>query len=262
MTSWTTSSKRGPGQGAEKASGINPLVWGLNGGHLRFVKHFVKKNNPKTALDVACGSGEVALALSGLGVDVTILGSEQRMLENTRRKASAAGHNLAFLLGDMRDVASFNLKRCDLITCMGNAISHLLNADDMLGTLAQFYTLLQPGGMVLIHTLNYDRILEEQVKGFPPPELTEEGLTVTAGLDGSPDSGGTKLVFNLIAVQLGKATSKRYEIPVKPVLRWELNMMLCELGFKKIKNYPGDSKKSGCARWHNITVAYRPAGPG
>lgn len=147
------------------------------------------------------------MVLSGLGVDVTALGIEQRIIEKARRKAAAAGQNPTFLLGDMRDVSSFNLKRCDLITCMGNSISHLLNTDDMLGTLAQFYTLLQPGGMVLIHTLNYDLILEERVKR-------------------------------------------------------ELNMMLSELGFKKIKNYLCDSKKFGYDCCHNITVAYRPVGPG
>lgn len=260
MTNWTTFFKRGPGHGVEKTSHINPPVWGLTDSQLTLIKHLVEKNNIKTALDAACGSGEVALALSGLGVDVTALGTEQGMIESARRK-SAGGRSPAFLLGDMRDVSGFNLKKCDLITCMGNSISYLLNTDDMLGTLAQFYTLLRPGGIVLIHTLNYDFILEEQVKWFPLPELTGEGLTVTAGLDLSQASGVTKLVFNFIAAQLGKTTGGKYEIPIKPVLRQELNIMLCELGFKKIKNYFGDCKKFDCDCLHNITVAYRPARP-
>lgn len=222
----------------------------------------VKKNNPRLALDVACGNGEIATMLAGLGVEVVSLGTDPGIIERARHRAAEAGQTPTFLLGDMRDVSTYYPKRCDLITCMGNSLSHLTNTDDILGTLAQFYTLLLPGGMLVIHTLNYDLILEEEGKWFPLPEIMGSGLTVTAKLEGKPGLADTRLVFNVITVQKGRAARHRYDFPIRPLYRRELNMLLADLGFKKIKNYCFNGKKAGSDCWHNVTLAYRPAGPG
>lgn len=46
---------------------------------------------PASILDVGCGNGDYALALASAGIDVTALDVAPAMLEETRRRASAAG---------------------------------------------------------------------------------------------------------------------------------------------------------------------------
>lgn len=239
-----------------------PFVWVLTGGHLNLIKHLVKKHKIKSALDVVCGNGEIAIMLSGLGVEVISLGTDPGIIERAKHRAVEAGQTPTFLLGDMRDVCSYYPKRCGLITCMGNSLSHLLSNDDIWGTLAQFYTLLMPGGILVIHTLNYDLIYEEQEKSFPLSGLMGTGLTVNVNIESKPGPGNTKLIFNVSTVQKGIEILNRYEFPIRPIYRRELNMLLAELGFKEIKNYGFDARKIESVCWHNVTLAYRPVRPG
>jgi hypothetical protein len=48
-------------------------------------------------------------------------------------------------------------------------------------------------------------------------------------------------------------------IPVRPILKKELNLWLAELGFEKIKNYDSfDCKSDHTNGYDSITAAYRP----
>ncbi|AGL01408.1 class I SAM-dependent methyltransferase [Desulfoscipio gibsoniae] len=241
-----------------KVSDLQPFIWGLTEGHRKIINKLVENNNIKCALDVACGYGETAIMLASLGVEVVSLGTDPRIVERAKHRAVEAGHNPTFLLGDMRDVSTYYAKRCDLITCMGNSLSYLTNTDDIWGTLAQFYTLLLPGGMLVIHTLNYDLIWEREKK-FSLPEFMGSGMTVMAQLQGNPGHGDTKIVFSVVTVQKGKVT-QTFEYPIKPLFCRDLNMLLAEMGFQKIKNYNPDGRKNGNECLHNITLAYRPGG--
>jgi SAM-dependent methyltransferase len=50
----------------------------------------------------------------------------------------------------------------DLVLCMGNSLPHLLNDQDLEAALDGFRTCLRPGGHVVIHLLNYERILDRR----------------------------------------------------------------------------------------------------
>jgi demethylmenaquinone methyltransferase/2-methoxy-6-polyprenyl-1,4-benzoquinol methylase len=100
-----------------------------------------------TALDVCCGTGDVAFALARAGADTTGIDFSAAMLEVARRRAGkeTAGQRLRFLQGDALrlpfDDASF-----DRVT-----ISYgLRNLADLQGGLRELRRVLKPGGRLLV----------------------------------------------------------------------------------------------------------------
>lgn len=104
----------------------------------------------RRALDLACGTGTLALLFAGDGWDVTGLDSAPAMLAQARAKAAdaAAGGQLRFVEGDMRSLegvvpaASF-----DLVTCLYDSLNYMLEEEDLAACFAAAAFALAPGGL-------------------------------------------------------------------------------------------------------------------
>jgi len=87
------------------------------------------KNNPKTILDVACGTGGHAIPLAKRGYKVTGIDYSEKMIEIAREKARKYNVNLDFHIMSMRE---FELnKKFDAIICMFSAIDYLTNYEEL-----------------------------------------------------------------------------------------------------------------------------------
>jgi ubiquinone/menaquinone biosynthesis C-methylase UbiE len=99
----------------------------------------------KRLLDLACGTGTLALMQAEAGWEVIGLDASSAMLAEARRKQAAAGVVVTFVAGDMRD---FVLDRpVDLVTCFYDSLNYLLTEDDLSACLAGVYRALAPGGL-------------------------------------------------------------------------------------------------------------------
>src|SRR6476660_2345633 len=59
---------------------------------------------PARVLDLACGTGEAALAFVAAGCEVVGLDCSAAMLQIARGKARGAGYDISFVCGDMRQL--------------------------------------------------------------------------------------------------------------------------------------------------------------
>src|SRR4029079_9625175 len=57
----------------------------------------------------------------------------------------------------------------DLITCLGDTTSHLTARHDVKKTFEEAYKCLNPGGLFVLQTRNYDHILRNHMRFLPPP---------------------------------------------------------------------------------------------
>jgi SAM-dependent methyltransferase len=126
-------------------------------------------------LDVACGTGLHAVMLAEMGVSVTAADISPAMLAHAQARAAAAGvRNLApgdspgasgalgsirFLQAPMQDLTGRLAGPFDAILCLGNSLPHLLAPGDLQAALAGFAGLLADRGVLVLHLLNYARIL-------------------------------------------------------------------------------------------------------
>ena len=95
-------------------------------------------------LDVGCGTGKSFLPLLDRGFQVTACDISPEMVEVALRKA---GGRADVHVADMRRLPVFG--EFDLITCIDDAINHLLNADEVADALASMRDNLAPGGLLV-----------------------------------------------------------------------------------------------------------------
>lgn len=114
------------------------------------------------AMDLACGTGTLALTLVDWGYEVVGVDASARMLAIARHRAeqSATPEKLQFLQADMRDLARLPLDGgFDLITCTYDSLNYLLSGGELAACFAGVAGLLRPGG-VFIADMNTRYYLE------------------------------------------------------------------------------------------------------
>jgi SAM-dependent methyltransferase len=98
----------------------------------------------RTILDVACGTGEHARALTALGFDVDGIDLDPGFVRIAQQKNSTG----RFVDADMSD---FHLgRRYDAVLCLFSSIGYLVTLDRVTRALICFREHLAPGGVVLI----------------------------------------------------------------------------------------------------------------
>lgn len=95
-------------------------------------------------LDVACGTGKSFLPLLDRGFQVTACDASAEMLALAAAKSGGAAD---LRLTDMRDLPA--LGRFDLITCLDDALNHLLTEAEVGRALSGMRRNLAPGGLIV-----------------------------------------------------------------------------------------------------------------
>jgi SAM-dependent methyltransferase len=116
-------------------------------------------------LDLACGTGRVALPLAHAGFDVTGIDRAPDMIAIARAKQRAAGlSNMRFARGNM---ATFTrTRRFGLVVIAYRAFQHLLTAKEQRACLERARRHLTRGGRLAVHL--FDPRLEFCVPSAPP----------------------------------------------------------------------------------------------
>jgi SAM-dependent methyltransferase len=103
-------------------------------------------------LELACGTGQLAVPLASAGMHITGLDLSEPMLRSARERAAAANASVEFALGDMR---SFSLDRqFALIFIARNSLLHLHSTEAILACLATVRRHLSPGGIFAFDIFN------------------------------------------------------------------------------------------------------------
>jgi demethylmenaquinone methyltransferase/2-methoxy-6-polyprenyl-1,4-benzoquinol methylase len=109
-------------------------------------------SNPKTILDICCGTGDLALSVASLApedVKVTGLDYSQPMLDVAIRKAKKYGCNISFVTGDIADIP-FPDNSFDSM-CIGFGFRNLTYKNAMSGQyISEILRVLKPGGRFVI----------------------------------------------------------------------------------------------------------------
>ena len=101
----------------------------------------------RVLLELACGTGTVALAQAEAGWRVYAVDGSAQMLAQARQKATDTGVNVFWSQQDMR---RFVLpERVHLATCLYDSLNYMLTSDDLLAVFRRVYAALLPDGLFL-----------------------------------------------------------------------------------------------------------------
>jgi sarcosine/dimethylglycine N-methyltransferase len=198
-----------------------------------FFIRVLKEHNTRTVLDVAAGTGFHSVQLLKAGFDVTSADGSPHMLAKAFENAHNHGYILRTVQADWRWLTRDIHRKFDAVVCLGNSFTHLHSEADRRRCLAEFYSVLNHDGILVLDQRNYDALLDHNQS--PSHTFYYCGEDVTAQPE-HLDEGLARF---------------RYEFPDRSV--FHLNMfplrkkytqtLMKEVGFQRIKTY-GDFQET------------------
>lgn len=121
-----------------------------------WVKWIQSMSNPSSLLELACGSGEITLALANDGYKVSALDLSSRMVEEAKKKDIE--NKIDFACQDMKDLSNYGL--FDVITCLCDSFNYILSKDEVVAFFKEVHDHLNEKGLFFFDTHSLDRITE------------------------------------------------------------------------------------------------------
>jgi 2-polyprenyl-3-methyl-5-hydroxy-6-metoxy-1,4-benzoquinol methylase len=217
-----------------------PQIFPLNPSQVRFLSTILPYNGARV-LDVGCGAGDLAFALSKFGFPIWAIDFDAEMIEMAQHAKSEDTIFPLFEQIDMRQIDQHYPEAFfDTIICFGNTVVHLLNDEDILQFLSAVHRTLAPDGSFTLQLLNYNHILQNNIKSLPL--IDNEHITFERKYEYSDAS--ELIDFNTRLTV--KATGQVIENSVKlNLLRQEkLEGLLHKAGFQNLKyfgNFEGEA---------------------
>ncbi|OPX44373.1 glycine/sarcosine N-methyltransferase [Ruminiclostridium hungatei] len=206
------------------------LIFPAGEEQVRFLRE-VAGNPPKAILDVACGTGEYAVELAGLGYKVTAVDRDAQMLAGLGEKARAKGCTLDYLEADMSDLDKKLSEKFNMVFCIGNSLVHLENMQQIKEFLKNARNMLENDSSLVLQIINFDRIILREIKSLPTIENKSVGLSFERIYDYHKQDN--TILFNTKLNVEGKSLEN--QVSLYPLRQDELTEALYEAGFKKLK---------------------------
>ena len=112
---------------------------------LDFIEPYLSASS--SILDVACGTGTLAILLKLKGYDVEGLDLSDSIIEIAKEKSKINHLSIPFYVADM---TNFKLEKTyDMVTCFFDSFNFLKNIQLVNSTLVNIYTHLKPGGYLI-----------------------------------------------------------------------------------------------------------------
>ena len=132
-----------------------------------------KKRQPKSAMDLACGTGILCEILQRQGICASGMDLSGGMIEIARQ----GNPDISYQVADMttfRPDTSY-----DLVTCTGDAINHIASLGDVEKIFENVYAYLAPGGWFVFDLLNENEVSDSQPFEMDYDETTRVWFQMT-----------------------------------------------------------------------------------
>lgn len=199
------------------------------------------------ALDLTCGVGTQALALSRIGFDVFAMDISEGQIQQAKDRAHSVPlkGSVDFIVGDAGQPARFVDQTFDCIVSFGNSLPLLGSYEAIESSLQACFDLLNPDGLIMLSLRDHSQLRQDK------PYVTISGNIQKPDRKGvwletaDWDSDGRHYQSNIIFV-VNEPEHKRYVYPfpkLAAVTADEMQAMMKKAGFKdlEIKHHDGVS---------------------
>lgn len=132
---------------------------------VRFYYEILKQEGltPRTAIDLACGTGSVAAILARDGLRVTAVDRSEEMLTVAQQKAAALDNPPLFLCQSLQKL--YLPRAVDMAVCALDSLDYITDPDDCAEAIRRVYRALNPGGIFIfdVNTPEKLRAMDGQV---------------------------------------------------------------------------------------------------
>jgi len=208
-------------------------IFPFNPSHVDFLRNVLPYNGAKV-LDVGCAIGDLSFALTHFGFPTWAFDFDAQMIEIAQNAKQEDSMFPVFEQLDMRLIderypeAYFNT-----IICFGNTLVHLLTDEDIRKFVLAAHQVLAPEGKLAIQILNYQYILDHQIKTLPL--IDNEHICFERNYELSKGSD----LINFNTKLMVKSSGQEIENSVKlyAIRKNKLQELLEEAGFASFEFY-------------------------
>ena len=158
---------------------------------------------PSRLLDLACGTGSLALELRRRGYGVAGADACRSMVEVAEEKAKAGGYDIAFHQKDLLDLSG--LPRSDAVLCLYDSINYLMRAEEVSAALEEIRRVVEPGGVFIFDVCTESNSLRH----FQDMTDRDRGDGFSYTRHSYYDSG---IQFNRFSIRFGAARELFHEL--------------------------------------------------
>ncbi len=137
-----------------------------------FLTGMFKQFKVRRILDTACGTGMHAIAFQDWGYYVIGADISSAMIRQASQNAGT--RKVQFITAGFTDTEKIG-GMFDAVTCLGNSLPHVLTDEALDASLSAFRDQILPGGILIIHGNNYDRILGRHERFMPLAQGRRDG---------------------------------------------------------------------------------------
>jgi|LGVF01.1.fsa_nt_gb 2-polyprenyl-3-methyl-5-hydroxy-6-metoxy-1,4-benzoquinol methylase len=212
------------------------FVFKTNQAQVDFVNSFAKENS--SILEIGCGTGSLALKLASKTREIEAIDFDVKMVEKAKEKNNP--NSINFQQMDMLDIQTeFSEKKFNVVSCFGNTLVHLTSLNSIKDFCNAAFNVLDKKGSLLIQTVNYDKILDENISSLPL--IDNEEVKFERRYNFNTNTGLIEFSTSLFS----KSTKEEINnsIDLFPLRKSELEAILKDIGFNEIEFY-GNFKKT------------------
>lgn len=203
-----------------------------------FLESTFAQHDVHSVLDCACGTGGHAIALAQRGYQVTGSDISPAMIERAQANAQRAGLTIPFTVARFQDLYPTYKTKFDAILCLGNSLPHVLTNASVQESLLNMYVCLRSGGVLILHTLNYNKRWKDKPRWFGVNSDTLAGRETLVWR--FADYGEELITFNIALFT--KNEQGQWAVDVQstqqlPLQDDQLEMFLHRAGFRTMNFY-------------------------
>jgi SAM-dependent methyltransferase len=110
-------------------------------------------------LDCSCGTGQLAVGLVGLGMQVVATDASAAMVRRTEQLAAESGASLRTARAEWGELTDhFHDTSFDVVFCVGNSLHHAEGVSGRLAALGSMSRLLRPGGRLVLTSRTWELV--------------------------------------------------------------------------------------------------------
>ncbi|MHB9002877.1 MAG: class I SAM-dependent methyltransferase [Coriobacteriia bacterium] len=139
-----------------------------------FYRRLFEDAGVQRVIDMGAGSARHSIMFASWGLEVIAVDPDESMLAAARRnierfaeEIAAGGGSVRLERGEFGELHAMNLGLADALVCAGNALPHVDGRDGLTETLADFGSVIAPGGVLVLHLLNHARLLRTRSATIP-----------------------------------------------------------------------------------------------
>ena len=110
-------------------------------------------------LDCSCGTGQLAVGLAGLGMQVVATDASEAMVRRTAELSEEFRASVRTLRADWQELPDyFDDDTFDMVFCVGNSLHHAVGARGRVAALESMARLLRRGGRLVLTSRNWELV--------------------------------------------------------------------------------------------------------